>query len=325
MNKIKIGMTMGDPAGVGPEIIIRAMQKLTRREIPVDFLVIGDRGVLEIYLSKFKGRNLLSRKNLIWVDLKNVEKRKFKPGVPKPEYGRASLEYINYAVNLLKRGEISALVTAPVSKEMISKSGLNFSGHTEYLSSSFPSSDTLMMLVNRYMRVVPLTRHIALKEVPRYITYSFFYKYIKLTGDYLKKYFSLSYPQIAVCALNPHAGEGGELGKEEEKIIVPVIRELNKGNTLRIYGPYPADGFFSRYKKDQYDCIIGMYHDQVMIPVKMIDPEHTVNVTLGLPFVRTSPGHGTAFDIAGKGKASFTSMFEAIKMAYQLTRNAFSF
>ncbi|MCM8778629.1 MAG: 4-hydroxythreonine-4-phosphate dehydrogenase PdxA [Candidatus Omnitrophica bacterium] len=324
MNKIKIGITMGDPAGVGPEVIIKAVEKLSVAKFSVNLLIIGDGGVLENYLHKFRLKGFLKRKNLELVDLKNVAKKNFKPGFSRPEYGRAALEYINQAITLLKGGVISTLVTAPVSKEMINRGGIKFFGHTEYLSSSFQVADTLMMLVNRYMRVVPLTRHIALKEVSPQINYSFLYKNIKLTAEYLRKFFSIFSPKIAICALNPHGGEGGSLGNEEKEVIIPLIEDLGKESTLRVSGPYSADGLFSHYKKNEYDCIIGMYHDQVMIPVKMIDPEHTVNITLGLPFIRTSPGHGTAFDIAGKGKASFSSMFSAIKLAYKLTQNAFS-
>lgn len=324
IKKINIGITMGDPAGIGPEVLIKAVDKLSIKKFPINFVLIGDKCVLENYLIKFKIKNFFAKENIELIDLKNVSKR-FRPGISKPEYGKASLEYIDTAIQLLKEKRILALVTAPVNKGMINKAGIKFPGHTEYLGYSFKVKDTLMMLTNRYMCVVPLTRHISLKDVPRFINKSFIYKGIKLVLDYLKKYFSIPLPSIAILSLNPHGGEAGVIGKEEEEIIIPVIEKFKKKSSLRIFGPYPADGFFAHYKKNQYDCIIGMYHEQVMIPVKIFDPEYTVNITLGLPFIRTSPGHGTALDIAGKGIASFNSMFEAIKMAYQLTRNAFSF
>ncbi|MCM8783798.1 MAG: 4-hydroxythreonine-4-phosphate dehydrogenase PdxA [Candidatus Omnitrophica bacterium] len=324
MNRITIGITMGDPAGIGPEVLIKAVDKLSLQKLPINFLIIGDRCVLERYLLLFKIRNLFSRSNIVLVDLNNVPKS-FRPGFCKPEYGRAALDYIDVAIRLLKKKEISALVTAPVSKEMINRSGKRFVGHTEYLSSSFKITNVMMMLANRYLRVVPLTRHISLKEVNRLINYSYIFKGIKIVAEYIKKYFYLSLPRIAICSLNPHGGEGGLLGVEEKNIIIPAVKKINKEHIANISGPYSADGLFSNYRDNKYDCIIGMYHDQVMIPVKMVDPQHTVNITLGLPFIRTSPGHGTAFDIAGKGIASFHSMYEAIKLTYQLSRNALSF
>jgi len=315
---------MGDPAGIGPEVLVKAIDKIFRQRLSINFLIIGDRNVLEKYVKKFKIHSFFNRENLEILDLKNVDKKNFKPGVPSVKNGISSLEYIDTAISLLKEKKISTLVTAPVSKEMINRAGKIFPGHTEYLSLSFKTKDFLMMLINRYMRVVPLTRHIPLKEVPYHLTSSFIYKNIKLVIKYLRNYFSLSFPRIAVFSLNPHGGEGGLLGKEEIKII-SAIEKIKKEDLGDISGPYSADGFFSQYKRNNYDCIIGMYHDQVMIPIKMLDPEHTVNLTLGLPFIRTSPGHGTAFDIAGKGIASYISMFEAIKTAYRLTRHAFSF
>lgn len=315
---------MGDPGGIGPEVLVKAVDKLSLKKIPVNFLLVGDRHVLEKYTALFKIRNFFTRSNIEIIDLDNIP-QKFKPGFYSPEYGKASWEYLETAVSLLRRKKISALVTAPVSKEMIKKSGKQFPGHTEYFGSTFKIKEVIMMLANRYMRVVPLTRHIPLKNVCRYINYHYVIKNLRLVVRYLKSYFSLYSPQIAICSLNPHGGEGGELGEEERNIIIPAIEEINRKSEANISGPFSADGLFSQYKKNRYDCIIGMYHDQVMIPVKMVDPEYTVNITLGLPFVRTSPGHGTAFDIAGKGIASFTSMYEAIKLAYQLSRHAPAF
>lgn len=325
MNKISIGITMGDPGGVGPEVLVRAVNRFIKKNYPVKLIIIGDRWILERYAKKFKIDDFFEKENLEFIDLKNVKKRSFKPGVAKLEYGVASLDYIDTAVSLLKKKRIVSLVTSPVSKEVISKAKKFFPGHTEYLGRSFGMRNVLMMLVNRYMRVLPLTRHIPLKDVPRFINYSLIYDGIKLANLYLKKYFSITSPRIAICSLNPHSGEGGVLGNEEKKIIIPAINDLKKNEEIKVFGPYSADGIFSQYKNYKYDCIIGIYHDQVMIPIKMIDPEHTVNITLGLPFIRTSPSHGTAFEIAGKGIASFISMWEAIKLAYQFSHHAHSF
>lgn len=323
MNKINIGITMGDPAGVGPEVLVKAISHLYKKRLSLIYSIIGDKYVLEKNIKKLGLRNFLGEKEIKLFDLKNVSKN-YKPGKLSPEYGRASLEYIDTAIRLLKKKEISALVTGPVSKSAINMFGKNFFGHSEYLASHFKVKRYQMMLTNRYMRVVPLTRHIPFQEISPYLNFRFVYIGIKMVLFFLKKYFQISSPRLAVCSLNPHSGEEGFVGKEEKRVILPVIERLKEEGNLQIYGPFSADGLFSRYRRGDYDCIVGMYHDQVMIPVKMVDPEYTVNITLGLPFIRTSVGHGTAFDIARKGIASPNSMIEAIKIAYQLARHVHS-
>lgn len=317
-----IGLTMGDPAGVGPEVLVKAVKKLLKSKPSMRYLIIGDRRVLENYCAKLKIKNFFGNSHIRLSDLGNVSTRSFRVGKDRPEYGRASLEYLDEAISLLKDNKISALVTSPVSKAAINSVGIAFPGHTEYLASSFGTRNFIMMMVSRNMRVVPLTRHIALREVPWKINYRLVYDGIAMTAFFLKKYFSISHPRIAVCALNPHSGEAGFMGREEKRIIAPAIKNLNKNISARICGPFSADGLFAHYRRKQFDCIIGMYHDQALIPAKLSDCHKVVNLTLGLPFIRTSPAHGTAFDIAGKGIASPDSMVEAIKLAYRLSRNA---
>ncbi len=321
MNKrISVGVTMGDPSGIGPEVLIKAIRRL-KGKLPVDFVIIGDYLTLEKCSKGFNG-NFFSSGDVSLINLDNVEHKNFKFGKISPAYGRASLEYIDKSVELLKRRKIQALVTAPVSKEAINASGEKFSGHTEYLASNFNAKDFMMMLLSGELKVIPLTRHVRLRSVPGVLNKALVYDGIKKTAGYLKKYFSVKNPRIAVCSLNPHGGEGGFIGKEEKEIIIPAIEKARGVVKAELFGPLSADGLFAHVPIDKFDCIIGMYHDQVLIPVKMYGEKSVVNLTLGLPFIRTSCGHGTAFDIAGKNKASACSMIEAIKLAYKLSDSA---
>lgn len=322
--EFSIGLTMGDPGGIGPEVLIKAIQELKNR-LPARFVIIGSGNILEWYCLKLKIRNFFQHNEVSLLDLNNVKERSFKFGINSPHYGKASLEYLNKAIELLKGKKISCLVTCPVSKGAINLYRRNFIGHTEYLAGAFGIKKFAMMMLNRNLRVIPLTRHIALKDVSGKINYSLVYEGIELAVDYLKKYFAITHPCIAVCSLNPHSGESGFIGKEEREIIIPAIRDFKQKILAKVEGPFSADGLFSQWEKPRFDCIIGMYHDQVLIPVKMTDSHRTVNLTLGLPFIRTSPSHGTGFDIAGKGVASSTSMMEAIKLAYHLSHNVISY
>jgi len=312
---------MGDPAGIGPEVLIKSLVRL-KGCLPATYLIVGDRKVLENCCSRLKIKNFFEDRSVELVDLNNIDTGKINFGKDTPIYGRAALEYLDRAIELLRNKSIVTLVTAPLSKSAVNSCGIKFQGHTEYLARAFGAKNILMLMVNKNLRVVPLTRHIALRDVPGKLNRACVYNGIKNTVYYLKKYYSISNPRIGVCALNPHSGEAGFAGKEEKEVIIPAITDLRRRISAEIEGPLSADGLFSRYKKGDFDCIVGMYHDQVLIPVKMSDYNRTVNLTVGLPFVRTSPAHGTAFDIAGRGVAVPTSMIEAIKLAEQLTRNA---
>ncbi len=309
--KIKIGITMGDPAGIGAEIIRKALD--SNRLLPknIDILVIGDRWVFE------KIKNLKFKiKNFQFLDLENVPKKNFRFGRISPLYGKASLEYIDKAIELIKEKEIQVLVTCPVSKEAINLAGIDFKGHTEYLASHFRVKDFVMMLVGGNLKTSLVTRHIPLSKVSSILNTSDIYKTILLTEKALREFFGIKDPKIAVSSLNPHAGEGSFLGEEEKKKIMPAI-SLAKKHIKNICGPYPADTIFHSYLRGDYDCVVCMYHDQALIPLKMLFREKGVNLTLSLPFIRTSPLHGTAFDIAGKNRASPLSLIEAIKLAYR--------
>ena len=224
---------------------------------------------------------------------------------------------IKKAVGLLKKNHAQGLVTAPVNKAVISHSGIAFKGHTEYLAGETNTKNFAMMLCGGPLRVTTVTRHIALKDVSRAITKQKIIDAIKLTDAALRKYFGILKPRIGVSSLNPHCGENGKIGIEEKKIIIPAIRSI-KSLIPGMEGPISGDVIFYLAYKGKLDAVISMYHDQGLGPLKMIAFENGVNVTLGLPFIRTSPDHGTAYDIAGKGIANPDSMKEAIKLAVQM-------
>jgi len=342
-----LALTIGDPAGIGPEIVIKTLAKKEVYQI-CQPLVIGTKSVLDFYLKKYpsirQGGEESNHPSVISTrkfELINIgEIKKLNLGKIDAEYGHLAYKYIKKAVELAKNGQVDGLVTAPISKEALNRAGLNFSGHTEILSKLTGVKNLLMLMVNKKLKVAMVTRHLPLKDVSENLTKEKIFLAIELAQQALKKYFSLPQPRIAVCALNPHSGEGGILGKEEKEIIIPAIkqvtlarrsrsvakalerRRLGEGGSyrLQVTGPLPADTIFQHWQK--YDLIIAMYHDQAMIPLKLLDPYSLVNVTLGLPFIRTSPGHGTAFDIAGKNIADERPMFSAVKLAVEMWRKA---
>jgi 4-hydroxythreonine-4-phosphate dehydrogenase len=234
----------------------------------------------------------------------------------RPEYGKSSLEYIDVALKILRDAKAQALVTSPVSKEAISLSGLrDFQGHTEYLASRTNSKNFAMMVLSPDLKIVLSSRHIPLCRVSSYLTRSRLYQTISLTHWGLRRFFKIKSPRIAVAALNPHCGEAGWIGFEEARIIKPAVSRAKKEISRFIDGPVSADSVFYKTLRGKYDCVVAMYHDQALIPLKITSFEKIVNFTLGLPFVRTCPGHGTGFEISGKGKASSSSMSWAIELA----------
>jgi len=312
-DKPTIGISMGDPSGIGPEVILKAVKSSQISRLG-KIVIIGDSFVF----SKVSGsRSGLKRCELI--DLGNVSRKGFSFGKVSPGYGRASIEYLDCALGLLDNGNINCLVTAPISKEAINLAGYKYSGHTEYLKEKTGARKIAMMFAAEKLKVTLVTRHLSLKKAIASLSPDKILDAISLTCDCLKRQFRIKNPRIALCALNPHAGESGLLGDEEIKIIRPAIKTARKkyGN---IFGPYPCDTLFYEAMQNKYDAVIAMYHDQGMIPMKTLFFKKSVNLTLGLPFVRTSPCHGTAFDIAGKNVADSTSMIEAIKLAAKLCR-----
>ncbi len=337
MTAIKIGITMGDPSGVGPEIIAKA---LTRPQIHKlgKIVVVGDKWVFDKVKGerlkvkgerlKVKGERLkvkgerLKVKGYQFIDLNNVPRKNFRFGRVRKEFGRAAIDYLKKAVELIKNREIDCLVTAPISKQAINLAGYRYGGHTEFLARAFgkKSQDLVMMLLNKYIRATLVTRHLALKEISPALSRQTIYKTIVITYLALKGYFGIARPKICVAALNPHAGEGGLLGREEMERIRPAITKA-RIIVKDVFGPLPADSAYLKAKQGAFDAVVAMYHDQVLIPLKLLDPESGVNLTLGLGFVRTSPLHGTGFDIAGKNIASDASFVSALRTAVECTNN----
>lgn len=306
---------MGDPAGVGPEVIVKALAS-PRISGLANFLVIGDGGVFEAIARRlrkpFKARVL---------DMGNVPRKGFVYGRTRPSFGTASIEYLDQALLLLDAGKADCLVTGPINKMSVRLGAFRgFQGHTEYLAAKTSTDEYAMMFVGRSLKVTLVTRHIALRNVAGRVTPELVSRAIRLTDSCLRKYFGVRNPRIAVAGLNPHAGEAGAFGDEETRLIAPVIKTLNR-SIKGLRGPMPADVVFYDALKGRFDAVIAMYHDQGLIPFKMLYFDCGVNMTLGLPFIRTSPDHGTAFDIAGKGIANPDSMIEAIKLACRLARS----
>lgn len=312
MGKPNIVITMGDPSGVGPEVTLKSLASPKIKGL-ANFLLIGDTSVVE----KLKA-DMGLRLKVPFLDLSCIGQRGFSYGRCEPSFGCASIKYLDKALELLKAGKADALVTAPINKTSVRLAGYpGFEGHTEYLAEKTHTKDCAMMFVGERLKITLVTRHIALKAVPSKLTSEAVYRSIAITHKYLKKYFRIANPKIAVAGLNPHAGENGAFGDEEAEVIIPAVKKAMR--TMKgVCGPFPSDAVFYAALKGRYDSVIAMYHDQALAPFKLLYFDNGVNLTLGLPFVRTSPDHGTAFDIAGKGVANPESMIEAIRLACEL-------
>ena len=319
-----LAVTMGDPAGINGEIIAKAWQAYHHRP-EFCFFVIGCPQWLSLEAQKL-GCNIaiierpdqaLSRFSMHIPVLPLPLITAPIHGISLPQNAPVIVQSIDRAVAFVKRGQASAIVTLPLHKAVFGDAGLNFYGHTEYLATLDHRTNVIMMLANDELRVVPLTIHVPLAQVPPLITPALLHKSLGILHDALQRDFGIHHPKIAVSGLNPHAGEGGLLGFEETQIIKPTL-EKSRAQGLFIDGPLPADSLFHPPMRRQYDAILCMYHDQALIPIKMLDFEKAVNITLGLSFIRTSPDHGTAYDLAGKGIASPHSLIAAIKMAHEL-------
>ena len=323
MVKPIIGITMGDPAGIGPEVCARA---LTAPEVNVvaKCLVIGDSKAMRQGLKTAKIPNIeinpvkkvseakFTRGTIDVFDLKNVSPRLKIAQVSKAA-GKASIEYIEKAIRLAQDGKIDGLATGPINKEAIRKAGYKYQGHTELLAARTKATNYAMMFVSDSLWVMLVTTHIPLKDVSKHLDKKKIVKRIKLAHETLYKIRDKK-PRIGVAGLNPHAGEAGLFGDEEIKIIKPAVDEAKKLG-INVKGPISPDAIFYLAKIGMFDIVIAMYHDQGLIPLKLLSFNHSVNVTVGLPIIRTSVDHGTGFDIAGKGWANPQSLIEAIKVA----------
>jgi len=309
--KKTVVITMGDPTGIGPEITFKALTKLKTTQNN-HLIVIGP---LSLFKTQEKYKRLSKNKSITFHDIPLPAS--YHKKISKQLAGKISLDALRVAVKMIKNNQAQALVTAPISKENVRLAGFKFTGHTEFLCHEFGTKKHAMMLFNKRLRVVLSTIHIPLKDVIPSLSQKMLVEKLGLTADALRFFFKTKAPKIAVCGINPHAGENSLLGKEEKQILVPAINKFLKScrQTSKVFGPVSADAVFSRAIDGSYDAVLCHYHDQGLIPIKLLGVDDCVNLTLGLPFVRTSPGHGTAFDIAGKDKASPNSMIAAIKAA----------
>src|SRR5580698_6180885 len=324
-----LAMTMGDPAGIGPELALAAWRDRTPS---APFVVFAAPGLLAAAAKRAgvrapiietdpAGAGAAFSNGLPVVPLKNAVEDA--PGRPSAANAAATIESIESAVEALRQGHVRAVVTNPIAKATLYQAGFKYPGHTEYLGAlaeawgapAFP----VMMIWSETLAVVPVTIHIPLTDVARALTVDLIIKTGRIVDRDLRPRFGVTRPRLAVTGLNPHAGEGGAMGREEITVIKPAIETL-RAEGIDAAGPLPADTMFHPKARARYDVALTMYHDQGLIPVKTLAFDEGVNVTLGLPFVRTSPDHGTAFDIAGKGVANPASLVAALKLADRLTR-----
>ena len=329
MEKPIIGITMGDAAGIGPEIIVKAFQN-NEVQSYVRPLVIGDRRIMKSALKVAKADNMQINpikkvaeakfiKNTIDViDLENLEPSRVKMGQLSKYCGKAAIQYLEKAIKLAQSREIDAITTAPINKEAIRKAGYHFQGHTEVLAKRTKSKKYAMMFVSDAFWLMLVTTHLPIKDVSKHINKKKVLNTIKLAHETLLKVRQRK-PKIGVAGLNPHAGEGGIFGKEDKKYIAKAVSEAKRSG-IDVKGPISPDGIFYLASIGMFDIVVSMYHDQGLIPLKLLSFNRSVNVTVGLPIIRTSVDHGTGFDIAGKGWANPTSLVEAVKVAAHFAR-----
>jgi len=329
-NRPIIAITMGDPSGIGPEIIVKALQSPDVAKICVP-LVLGDRLALERALaicgSALKIREVavagdaraVPEGNIPLLALSQLAEADMPYGAPSIAAGDAVYRYICRAAELCRGGEVAAMATAPISKEAMHRAGHDYPGHTELLAELCGTNNFVMMLAGDVLRVSLVTIHEALVDVPRLVTFEQVLKTIRITAEGVARLTGKGSPKLAVLALNPHCGEGGKFGSEETKIIGPAIAAARQGG-IDAEGPLSADTLFHFAQQGMYDAVVAMYHDQGLIPLKMLHFDDGVNITLGLPIIRTSVDHGTAYNLAGTGKASEKSLLAAIRMAAGMVR-----
>jgi 4-hydroxythreonine-4-phosphate dehydrogenase len=329
-HEIPLLLTQGDPAGIGPELTLQAW--IRRRELKLpSFGIVADPAHLS-RVSSAQGWDV----PVVEADLPDIvstfshslpvmplaARVTARPGKPDPANAGATIESIETAVRLARLGQAAAVVTNPIAKHVLYEAGFRHPGHTEFLAAlaAVPGGEPphpVMMLWSKAMAVVPVTVHIPLAAVPGTLTMDLIVRTGRIVARELRERFGIAVPRLAVAGLNPHAGESGALGSEDQEVIAPAV-ELLRSEGLAVEGPLPADTMFHVRARSRYDAALAMYHDQALVPIKTIAFDEAVNVTLGLPFVRTSPDHGTAFDIAGRGIARSDSLIAAIKLAARL-------
>ena len=325
MDRPIVAITMGDASGIGPEVIVKALQNNVAKPI-----VIGDARIMkgalkfakdgQMHVNAVKGiAEAKFTKGIIDVyDLENLDPMKVKVGQLCAPCGKAAVEYLEKAIKLAMNKEVGAIATGPINKEAVHKAGIKFHGHTEILAKRTNTKNYAMMFVSNPFWVMLVTTHLPLAKVSKNITKKKVLDTIKLANEFLYNLRGKK-PKIGVAGLNPHAGEGGMFGLEEKKAIKPAVDEAIKMG-INVKGPISPDGIFYLANVGMFDIVIAMYHDQGLIPLKLLSFNRSVNVTVGLPIIRTSVDHGTGFDIAGKGWANPTSLIEAIKVAAHFSK-----
>jgi 4-hydroxythreonine-4-phosphate dehydrogenase len=327
-HKIKVGITHGDINGIGYEVIIKAMADSRMLEMctPIVYgspkVAAYHRKALDVELFSFNQINTAREANSKRVNIINCvdEEIRVELGKSTQVAGEAALLSLQAAMKDLKSGDIDVVVTAPINKENIQSEQFHFPGHTEYFAAEFDAKNYMMLMVSDNLRVGVVTGHIPVAQVPQVLTKEKILKNIRILHKTVMEDFSIRKPRIAVLGLNPHAGDNGVIGTDEQKIIFPAIKQANDEGIIAM-GPFAADGFFGSGEYAKYDAILAMYHDQGLIPFKVLAFDSGVNFTAGLPVVRTSPGHGTAYDIAGTGIASEQSFRNAIYLAIDVFAN----
>ena len=324
-------ISAGDPSSIASELTIKALQsgKIIDDILPI---IVTDSSLIEnhknIIEDNWKINEIKDEKNFLDYKKNNFNiipmkiENKVKLGNPSVKNCEFIKSSIIKCIELENRTIASAIVTNPINKNIMYQAGFKYAGHTEFLATfSKINIQPVMMLVSEYLKTIPLTIHVPIKDVPNLITRELIVSTVKITSKYLKKYFGINKPRIVLTGLNPHSGENGDIGLEEKKIIIPCINDIKKNSSILLNGPLSADTIFSYQQRQTYDVAICMYHDQALIPIKTLDFNNAVNVTLGLDFIRTSPDHGTGFDIAGKDKANPGSLISAINLAYLMSVN----
>ena len=324
---LKLGVSIGDPNGIGLEIIIKAFshQKILNEFIAIvysnveiiEFHLAHLKLDLEINVIKSISESLKGKLNVFEISSYNF---KVDFGKSNIQSGDIAFRSLSTATKHIIENKIDCLVTAPIDKNTIQSKNFEFNGHTEYLTKISNKNNSLMLMVHQNLKIGVVTNHLSIAQVAEAISEELILTKIAILEKSLKNDFNIKNPKIALLGLNPHAGDGGIIGIEEITIIKPAIKIANEKN-FRVFGPFPADGFFASEKHKEFDAVLGMYHDQGLIPFKMLSKNQGVNFTAGLPIIRTSPDHGTASDIAGKNKASFKSFMNALYLSKDIYNN----
>lgn len=326
-----IAVTMGDPCGVGPEIICKAVSDPEISET-ARIIVLGEEKALERTANQLGisiSFQLVNRvQNASWnqaffpvINPQPLNTDDIIPANPTSHTAQAVIKYIERAVEMAMDGVVDAICTAPINKAILHAHGFSFPGHTEFIKHLTGSDRAVMMLAGKRLKVSLVTIHEPLRRVSELLTVEKIRETIEVTASSLEMYFSLPNPKIAVCGLNPHAGESGLFGDEEQQVISPAVEAFVSHKNWKVSGPHPPDTVFYKASRGVFDAVVAMYHDQGLIPLKLLHFEDAVNITLGLPIIRTSVDHGTAYDIAGKGIASPSSLKAAISLAAQMARS----